>query len=81
MCVNTIEAKKLCNLFNCPKVLGSLFEHKDYFEQCVRILDEAVKRVLSENEKESLRSIIGESLGWKLINLCLHYQDYSINIL
>lgn len=80
MCVNTIEAQKLRDLINSPKILGKLFEHKDDFAKCVEIVEKAAKCVLSESDKESFRGFFGESLGEKLINLCLHYQDYSITI-
>jgi hypothetical protein len=80
MCINTIEAKKLRDFINSPKVLGKLFENKRNFDKCVEIVEKATKSQLSASEKEAFRQFFGESLGEKLINLCLHYQDYSISI-
>lgn len=80
MCINTIEAKKLRNFINSPRVLGSLFENKNDFNECLKILEKATKSQLSESERDSFRCFFGEKLGEKLINLCLHYQDYSIAI-
>jgi hypothetical protein len=80
MCINVIEAKKLVFYLNTPKILGSLFENKDNFEKSVEILENATKSKLNHSEKENLRKFFGDNIGEKLINMCLHYQDYSITI-
>lgn len=80
MCINVIEAKKLRTYINSPKVLGSLFENKNNFEKSIEIVEAATKYKLNHSEKESLKRFFGDSLGEKLINMCLHYQDYSITI-
>jgi len=80
MCINSIEAKKLRNLINNPKILGKLFENKNNFDKAINIVETATKYRMSRTEKESFRKFFGENLGEKLINLCLHYQDYSVTI-
>lgn len=80
MCINVIEAKKLTDLINTPKILGSLFENKNIFEKSIEILENATKKKLNHSEIENLRKFFGQNLGEKLINMCLHYQNYSITI-
>jgi len=80
MCINTIESKKLRNLLNSPLILGKLFENKNNFEKSVEIVESVTKYNMTKVQKENLRKFFGENLAEKLINLCLHYQDYSISI-
>ncbi len=80
MCINLLEAKKLRNLINSPKVLGQLFENKHDFDKSIEILEKATKHKMTNSEKENLSKFFGNQIAEKLINLCLHYQNYSITI-
>ena len=64
-------------------VLRQLFENKDNFDKSFEILEKSLEKTnkIGHSEKENLRILFGDNLGKTLINMCLHYNDYSINIL
>ena len=80
MCINAIECKKLRELISSPIILGKLFECKNDFNQVINILEAAIKVKLTNSDIENLHKFFGNNIGEKLINLCLHYEDYSILI-
>jgi len=82
MCIHIIESKKL-RKFITPQTLGKIYSHKDNLEKIVEILKDLSLeegKGFSENQINCLKKLFGKELGISLINISMHYQNYSLNI-
>jgi hypothetical protein len=80
MCIHIIESRKIRTVINSPITIGRLFDTRGDFEKTFEIFKTVTKPEVSNVHKESLKKVFGDDFADKLISLCLHYQDYSINI-
>jgi hypothetical protein len=80
MCIHIIESTKLRNYITSPITLNKIYNSKKNFKETLDILMTTTGIYINESESIILRNLFGDNFSDKLVNLCLNYQDVSINI-
>jgi len=80
LCINMIESKKIRKIINSPKTITVLYESKNDFEKAFNYVNSLLPIKLKHEDKSMLNTMFGNNFAQVLIDLMLHYQDYSLSI-
>lgn len=80
MCIHIIESTKLRKLIASPLTVNRVFQVRHNFEETLEVLMSTTGIFIGFAESVILKKVFGNTLGDKLISLCLHYQDFSITL-
>lgn len=80
MCIHIVECTKMRKFISNPLILEKLYDAAEDFEKTVDVLKHETTLHFNHEEINVLRKTFGNQFSRKLINIMLHYQDYSITI-
>jgi hypothetical protein len=80
MCIHVVECFKMRKHISSPLILEKLFYAKNDFKNTVNILKSNTLIQINIEDEHVLSKAFGDEFATKLINIMLHYQDYSIQI-
>lgn len=80
MCIHLIESSKLRNIISSPIGYKLLSKVKNDNE-AIDAFEELYGNPLSDEDRSRMSKIFPDNIGKRLINLCMHYQNYNVNII
>ncbi len=78
LCIHIIESTKMRKLILSPLTVQRIYEQKDNVEGTLDIIQNLLGNKINLEEINLIKNSFGDNLAQKLLNLSLHYQDYSI---
>lgn len=80
MSIHILEARKLRNLLSNPNAFKLLYSTIEDDEKALTVFKNLYPYNFTEEDSVYLKKIFKTDISTKLIKLCLHYQDYTVNI-
>ena len=80
ICIHIIESQKLRKLILSPITFQKMYESRNNVNDTIDIIQNQMGKKLKIEEIIIIKKCFGDNFWEKLINLSLHYQDYSISI-
>ena len=80
MCIHIIESDKIKKLMLSPVSIQKIHASKNSFDETLEVLQNFLGKRLKDSDISMIKRTFGDDLWKKLLNLTLHYQDYSIAI-
>jgi hypothetical protein len=80
MCIHIIESRKIRKAINSPIVIEKIYDHRDSFDECISVLKNDCNIEIEHENQKALKTLYGNKFADVLIDICLHYQDYHIQI-
>ncbi len=80
MCIHIIESKKIRKLVSSPIIIDKLLDSRGNFQETMEVFEKSTGVKVNEFSTKTLKKIFGDEFGDKLLNICLHRQDYSLSI-